>query len=101
MRRLKTDKSILPDLPDRIDFPCTVELTSTQKDFTNRLQTSREQAANHNFERRGHIFAMLEKCRIICCHPAALVPDKRPAAVAGLTILDTSAAESGKCTRLM
>jgi len=69
LRRLKTDKNILPDLPDRIDFPCVVELGATQKDFylaaqeefTNKLETSRVQAANHNFERRGHIFAMLEK----------------------------------------
>lgn len=108
MRRLKTDKNILPDLPDRIDYPYQVELSPLQKEFykaaqeefDNTLKTSREQAANHNFERRGHIFAMLEKCRMICCHPAALAQDKRPAAVSS-TNLSMVAAESGKCGQLL
>jgi len=109
LRRLKTDKSILPDLPDCIGFDCPVELsdiqkkfyTAAQEEFKNKLQTSREQAANHSFERRGHIFAMLEKCRMICCHPAALVPEKRPTAIADVRVVPTAASESGKCVRLL
>mmetsp|Transcript_82549 Transcript_82549/g.129972 ORF Transcript_82549/g.129972 Transcript_82549/m.129972 type:complete len:1049 (+) Transcript_82549:40-3186(+) len=108
MRRLKTDKNILPDLPDRIDYQCPVELTPIQKEFylaaqeefTRKLDISRQQAANHNFERRGHIFAQLEKCRIICCHPAALLQEKRPAGVASSNV-SMLATESGKCSRLM
>lgn len=112
LRRLKTDKSILPDLPDKIDSAYSVELSGAQQqlyeavqaEFHQTLQASRESAANHQFERRGHIMTMMNKCRLICAHPAALPRKQYPAALAATSLASpdgTSVAESGKCAQLM
>ena len=43
-----------------------------------RMDASRRDATNHQFERGGHIFAMLEKARRICSHPLYLERQKYP-----------------------
>jgi len=107
MRRLKTDPNILPDLPEKIDLLDMVELTAEQKrlyaavqdEFRSTMNMSRCHSMNHGFERRGHIFAMLERTRRICSHPLCLDPAQLPAACRALAI-PSSAAASGKTTRL-
>eukprot|EP00927_Polykrikos_kofoidii_P065493 TRINITY_DN61244_c0_g1_i1.p1 TRINITY_DN61244_c0_g1~~TRINITY_DN61244_c0_g1_i1.p1 ORF type:complete len:1017 (+),score=157.41 TRINITY_DN61244_c0_g1_i1:43-3093(+) len=107
MRRLKTDPNILPDLPEKIDLLDSVGLTADQQrlyvavqdDFRNRMETSRAQSGNHRFERRGHIFAMLEKARRICSHPLSLDISQYPESCRSLSV-QASPAASGKTTRL-
>jgi len=108
MRRLKTDPDILPDLPEKIDMVETVSLTAEQRrlyqavqdEWQNRMVASRRDSSNHNFERRGHIFQMLEKARRICSHPLCLDRDKFPAACRGMAVPERAEA-SGKAARLM
>lgn len=108
MRRLKTDPNILPDLPEKIDYLCSTALTAeqqrlyaaAQEEWRCRMDASRRASANHQFERRGHIFAMLENVRRICSHPLCLDRDKYPAACRDLRPAATAAA-SGKAARLV
>jgi len=108
MRRLKTDPNILPDLPSKIDIPETVVLTkeqvklyqAVQEDFKTTMIESRQTSINHSFERRGHIFAMLEQARRICAHPLCLDRTKYPESCKGMT-LQERAELSGKTQRLV
>eukprot|EP00930_Biecheleria_cincta_P025712 TRINITY_DN18255_c0_g1_i2.p1 TRINITY_DN18255_c0_g1~~TRINITY_DN18255_c0_g1_i2.p1 ORF type:complete len:1185 (-),score=207.22 TRINITY_DN18255_c0_g1_i2:503-4057(-) len=109
LRRLKTDKGILPDLPDKIELSSDVELTKEQRELYQGIQEewqstmreSQEQAGqNHAFQRRGHVFAMLEKVRRICSHPLCLPREKWPGNCRGLVVSDNASA-SGKTTRLL
>jgi SNF2 family DNA or RNA helicase len=108
MRRLKTDPNILPDLPRKIDYLVTVTLTPDQErlykvvqdDWKATMEASRERSDNHRFQRRGHIFAMLESTRRVCSHPLCLDKTKYPLACRNLSVAKTPTA-SGKTARLM
>eukprot|EP00929_Paragymnodinium_shiwhaense_P089012 TRINITY_DN49281_c0_g1_i1.p1 TRINITY_DN49281_c0_g1~~TRINITY_DN49281_c0_g1_i1.p1 ORF type:complete len:1001 (-),score=205.76 TRINITY_DN49281_c0_g1_i1:125-3127(-) len=107
MRRLKTDPSILPDLPEKIDLQSTMPLSALQSqlyseiqnEFRSRMEASRIGSSNHRFERRGHIFAMLEKVRRVCSHPLCLDRSQWPEACRGLDVPEAPSA-SGKASRL-
>lgn len=107
MRRLKTDPNILPDLPEKIDMLDTVGLTAEQQrlytaiqeEFRSRMDVSRRDSTNHTFERRGHIFAMLERVRRICSHPMCLERKHLPPSCQSFSE-DMSPAASGKTSRL-
>ena len=99
MRRLKTDPNILPDLPEKIDMIDNVTLTfeqqrlyeAMQAEWRERMEESRRSSENHNVERRGHIFAMLEKARRICSHPLCLDRAKFPQSCQHLSVAQTPA----------
>ena len=71
LRRLKTDKSIISDLPDKVEITDRVELSRRQivlyrkevADMENRL----EEAVG--IERRGLILSLLTHLKQICNHP--------------------------------
>jgi SNF2 family DNA or RNA helicase len=77
LRRLKTDKSIITDLPDKQEMKVYCSLTKEQvslysavlKDLDERLSNS------EGIERKGLILATLAKLKQVCNHPAQFLRD--------------------------
>ncbi|HFD0819975.1 TPA: DEAD/DEAH box helicase [Legionella pneumophila] len=92
LRRLKTDKSIIADLPDKTEVNVWCELTKEQlklytqavHDMTRALENSKD-----GIQRRGLVLAYLMRFKQICNHPGQLLGDK-----------DYQAQRSGKFDRL-
>jgi len=91
LRRMKTDKSVISDLPDKIEMKEFCALTREQaslyeaviEDMRNRLD------GVEGIERRGVILATLTKLKQVCNHPAHFLKDN--------SVLND---RSGKLTRL-
>jgi superfamily II DNA or RNA helicase len=77
MRRMKTDKDIVPDLPNKIETKvfCGLkrEQVSLYSDITDEL--SREIAGITGIKRRGLVLAGLTRIKQICDHPSLLSKD--------------------------
>lgn len=79
LRRLKTDKSIIADLPDKTEMNVWCELTKEQlklythavRDMTRALEKTEE-----GIQRRGIVLAYLTRFKQICNHPGQLLGDK-------------------------
>lgn len=71
LRRLKTDKSIISDLPDKVEVNSYAGLSKKQvalyKQLVEKLKTSLE--VMDGIQRRGIILASLMKFKQICNHP--------------------------------
>ncbi|MBM3323388.1 ATP-dependent helicase, partial [candidate division WOR-3 bacterium] len=91
LRRLKTDKSIIADLPEKLEMKVFCNLTREQaslyaavvKDVEEQLE------AAEGIQRKGLVLATLAKLKQVCNHPAQLLKDN--SAIAG---------RSGKLARL-
>jgi SNF2 family DNA or RNA helicase len=91
LRRLKTDKTIISDLPDKMEMKVFCTLTKEQaslyaavlKDVENALLSS------EGIERKGLILGTLSKLKQVCNHPAQFLGDN--SSIAG---------RSGKLARL-
>jgi SNF2 family DNA or RNA helicase len=91
LRRLKTDKTIISDLPDKMEIKVFCTLTREQaslyaavlKDVENALLSS------EGIERKGLILGTLSKLKQVCNHPAQFLGDN--SSIAG---------RSGKLARL-
>lgn len=72
LRRLKTDKDIIPDLPEKIEMMTFSTLTKKQamlyNALVNDLKTKLE-SAEEGIERKGLILSSLMKFKQICNHP--------------------------------
>lgn len=72
LRRLKTDRSIITDLPDKIEMKTYASLTKKQvvlyKKLVKELQQKLE-AADEGIQRKGLVLAALMKFKQICNHP--------------------------------
>ncbi|MEX1368967.1 MAG: SNF2-related protein, partial [Nannocystaceae bacterium] len=72
LRRLKTDPSIAPDLPDKTEVIAWCGLSQRQaalyQDSVDSLRRELEQA--EGIERRGLVLAYLQRFKQICNHPA-------------------------------
>lgn len=95
MRRLKTDKNILPDLPDKIVSDQFCELTPSQASLyqaiVNKKMKELEMDENQTeFKRRSVIITMIQNLKAICNSPAQFMPDQ-----------NYDPADSGKVTRLL
>jgi non-specific serine/threonine protein kinase len=79
LRRLKTDKSVIADLPDKTEVNAYCGLSREQAALYERLV--RELAAKleqaEGIERRGLVLAQLMKLKQVCNHPAQLTGDGR------------------------
>ncbi len=77
LRRLKTDKSIISDLPEKMEMKeyCTLtkEQASLYKAVVDDMQAQIEQAEGLN--RRGLVLATLMKLKQVCNHPAQFAGD--------------------------
>jgi non-specific serine/threonine protein kinase len=77
LRREKTDKSIIADLPDKIEMEVVCNLTAEQaslyqavvSDMMDRIEDS------EGIERRGLVLATMTKLKQVCNHPAQLLRD--------------------------
>ena len=91
LRRLKTDKSIIADLPEKMEMKVFCTLTKEQASLyaavVKEAEPGLEEAAG--IQRRGMILGILSKLKQVCNHPAQFLGDNSE--VAG---------RSGKLARL-
>ena len=77
LRRVKTDKSIIADLPDKLEMDVLCNLTAEQAalyqavvdDMLERIRTT------EGIERRGLVLATMTKLKQVCNHPAHFLRD--------------------------
>lgn len=74
LRRLKTDKSIVPDLPDKIEQTDYIELSKRQKVLYRKFVSDLEkklsaQEDEDGIQRKGMVLAALTSLKQICNHP--------------------------------
>ncbi|MEU4472904.1 DEAD/DEAH box helicase [Micromonospora sp. NPDC023888] len=80
LRRLKTDSSIISDLPEKLEMDVLCNLTAEQAalyrvvvdDMLARIETS------DGIERRGLVLATMTRLKQVCNHPAQLLRDGSP-----------------------
>jgi len=80
LRRLKTDKTVITDLPQKIEMNVNCMLTAEQaslyaavvEEMLGRIESMK------GIERRGQILAALTKLKQICNHPALFLQDGSP-----------------------
>ena len=78
LRRLKTDKSIIRDLPDKQEMKVWCNLTQEQASLYQATVTdmlSRIDEATDDITRRGLVLATMTKLKQVCNHPAHLLGD--------------------------
>jgi SNF2 family DNA or RNA helicase len=78
LRRLKTDKAIISDLPDKQEMKVWCNLTPEQASLyaaTVADMLSRIEAAEDDISRRGLVLATMAKLKQVCNHPAHLLGD--------------------------
>jgi SNF2 family DNA or RNA helicase len=80
LRRLKTDKRIIDDLPDKIEQKLYTTLSSEQASLYEAVvkDVERQIAEVDGMERRGLILATLMRLKQICNHPAQFLADGSP-----------------------
>jgi non-specific serine/threonine protein kinase len=78
LRRLKTDKDIITDLPEKIEMRTDCHLTREQATLYQAVVDDmlERAAAAVGFERAGIILAALTKLKQVCNHPAHLLKDR-------------------------
>ena len=82
LRRTKTDRSIIADLPDKLEMEVVCSLTREQAtlyqavvdDMLKKIEES------EGIERRGLVLATMTKLKQVCNHPAQLLHDSSPLA---------------------
>ncbi len=71
LRRLKTDKTIIDDLPEKVEIKSYAELSAKQviiyRDLVEKLKDAVEEA--EGMQRRGLVLSSLMKFKQICNHP--------------------------------
>ncbi len=78
LRRLKTDKSIISDLPEKQEMKVWCNLTQEQATLYQATVTdmmSRIEDASDDIGRRGLVLATMSKLKQVCNHPAHLLGD--------------------------
>lgn len=74
LRRLKTDKSIINDLPEKMERDCFVQLTKEQtalyQEVVNTMLDALNNTEQHSIERKGLVFKMMTALKQICNHPS-------------------------------
>ncbi|HEY2506201.1 MAG TPA: DEAD/DEAH box helicase, partial [Streptosporangiaceae bacterium] len=78
LRRLKTDKSVIADLPDKLEMKVWCNLTPEQASLYQATvddMMARIEAAEEGIERRGLVLATMAKLKQVCNHPAHLLAD--------------------------
>ncbi|MFO8090513.1 MAG: DEAD/DEAH box helicase [Desulfatiglandaceae bacterium] len=78
LRRLKTDKNIIPDLPDKTEVKTFCGLTKKQAAlYANSVdQMARSLAEADGIKRRGLVLSYLLRFKQICNHPSQLLGDR-------------------------
>ncbi len=82
LRRLKSDRSIIADLPDKLEMKVFCKLTKEQARLYDDVVRAQFQEINKlsGMARRGSILATLSKLKQVCNHPLQLLRDGGPVA---------------------
>ena len=77
MRRLKSDKSIIADLPEKNEMKVFCNLTKEQASLYESVVKDAEEAIQsaEGIERKGLVLATLMKLKQVCNHPAQFLKD--------------------------
>ncbi|WP_088892477.1 DEAD/DEAH box helicase [Leptolyngbya ohadii] len=96
LRRLKTDRSIIQDLPEKQEMTVFCGLTSDQADLYQKFveQSLTDIDSAEGIQRKGKILALITRLKQICNHPALLEEEPN---VSPIALLDN---HSGKVQRL-
>jgi SNF2 family DNA or RNA helicase len=80
LRRLKTDKSIIADLPDKLEMKVFCNLTKEQASLYAAVVEDANQALQEadGIQRKGMILGTLSKLKQVCNHPAQFLGDNSP-----------------------
>ncbi len=72
LRRLKSDKNIIHDLPDKIERDCYVHLTAEQTALYQQIVNVTMHKIEHSagIERKGLIFSLINDLKQVCNHPS-------------------------------
>ncbi|MFA8451650.1 MAG: SNF2-related protein [Bacteroidales bacterium] len=74
LRRLKTDKSIINDLPEKIEHDCYVQLAKEQtalyQNVVNSMLESLNDTEESSIERKGLVLKMMTALKQVCNHPS-------------------------------
>ncbi len=91
LRRLKTDPTIIDDLPEKIEIKQYCRLTTEQASLYQSIVDEMMQKIENSegIQRRGNVLAAMAKLKQVCNHPAQLLHDRSPVG-----------ARSGKVIRL-
>jgi SNF2 family DNA or RNA helicase len=77
LRRLKTDKAIIADLPDKLEMKVFCTLTKEQASLYTAVvkEVERSLEGAEGIQRKGMILATLSKLKQVCNHPAQFLGD--------------------------
>ncbi|MBE9225997.1 DEAD/DEAH box helicase [Phormidium sp. LEGE 05292] len=77
LRRLKTDRNIIQDLPEKQEMNVFCGLTAEQAELYQKLveESLAEIESSEGIQRRGQILALLVKLKQICNHPAQFLKE--------------------------
>ncbi len=80
LRRLKTDRTVLQDLPDKMEMKVFCNLTPEQASLYKSVveDATRELDGSSGIKRKGVILATLTKLKQVCNHPAQFLGDESP-----------------------
>jgi SNF2 family DNA or RNA helicase len=81
LRRLKTDKTIINDLPDKLEMKVFCTLTKEQASLYAAVVADANKTlekAEEGIQRKGVILATLSKLKQVCNHPAHFLGDNSP-----------------------
>jgi SNF2 family DNA or RNA helicase len=99
LRRVKTDPTIIQDLPDKLEMTTYCTLTAEQATLYQAVveDSLKQVEESEGIERRGIVLATLLKLKQVCNHPAQFLADGSPAMQSGA---DGQEHRSGKLARL-
>jgi SNF2 family DNA or RNA helicase len=82
LRRVKTDRSVIADLPEKHEMKVYCSLTREQATLYEAVlqDTMRKIAESEGMQRRGLVLALLTRLKQVCNHPALLMHDGSPLA---------------------
>ena len=97
LRRLKTDKEIIQDLPEKQEMTVFCGLATQQAALYQKIveESIAELDSAEGIQRRGMILALLVKLKQLCNHPALVKAEAKPKE------LEIKSQESGKLQRLV
>jgi hypothetical protein len=77
LRRVKTDRSVISDLPEKLEMDVLCNLTAEQASLYQAVVTDMMARieASEGIERRGLVLATMTKLKQVCNHPAHLLRD--------------------------
>ncbi|WP_422755164.1 SNF2-related protein [Micromonospora sp. WMMD708] len=82
LRRLKTDSSIISDLPEKLEMEVVCNLTAEQASLYRAIvdEMLARIESSDGMERRGLVLATMTRLKQVCNHPAQLLHDSSPLA---------------------